>query len=100
MIRHIVMWKFKDEAEGKTKQENMDIVRNRLYSLPAIIPEIRRLEIGYDIKHTDMSADLALITEFETLETLEIYAKHPDHQLVSQYVRKVIDSRVVIDFQI
>ena len=100
MIRHIVMWKFKDEAEGKTKEENMDIVRNRLYSLPAIISEIRHLEIGKDVRHTDMSADLVLITEFDTLEALETYAKHPDHMLVSQYVRKVIDSRVVIDVKI
>ena len=100
MIKHIVMWKFKEEAEGKTKQENMDIVRNRLYSLPAIISEIRRLEIGYDIKHTDMSADLALITEFESMQTLETYKNHPDHQAVSKYVRKVIEDRVVIDFQI
>ena len=100
MIRHIVMWKFKDEAEGKTKEENMDIVRNRLYSLPAIIPEIRRLEIGKDVRHTDMSADLVLITEFDTLEALEIYANHPDHMLVSQYVRKVIYDRVVIDVQL
>ena len=100
MIRHIVMWKFKEEAEGKTKQENMDIVRNSLYALPPIISEIKYLEIGYDINHTDMSADLALITEFESMQTLETYKNHPDHQAVSKYVRKVIEDRVVIDFEI
>jgi hypothetical protein len=100
MIRHIVMWKFKEESEGKSKEENMNIVRNMLYSLPAIISEIRRLEIGSDVRHTDMSADLVLITEFDTLEALEVYAKHPEHMLVSQYVRKVICDRVVIDVQI
>ena len=99
MIKHIVMWKFKEEAEGKTKQENMDIVRDRLYALPAIIPEIKKMEIGFDVKHTDMSADLALLTEFDSLDTLKTYAEHPDHQLVSKYVRKVIESRVVIDFE-
>ena len=25
MIKHIVMWKFKSEAEGRTKLQNMDI---------------------------------------------------------------------------
>lgn len=99
MIKHIVMWSFKSEGEGKSREENMAIVRDRLYALPAIIPEIKKMEIGFDVKHTDMSADLVLITEFESLDTLKIYAEHPDHVLVSQYVRRVIDSRKVIDFE-
>ncbi len=99
MIKHIVMWNFKSEGEGKSREENMAIVRDRLYALPAIIPEIKKMEIGFDVKHTDMSADLVLITEFESLDALKIYAEHPDHVLVSQYVRRVIDSRKVIDFE-
>ena len=99
MIKHIVMWNFKNEGEGKTREENMAIVRDRLYALLPIIPEIKKMEIGFDVKHTDMSADLVLITEFEDLDTLKTYAEHPDHLLVSQYVRKVIDSRKVIDFE-
>ena len=100
MIRHIVMWRFCENAEGKTKQENMEFVRDSLYALPAIIPEIKKMEIGFDVSHTDMSADLVLITEFESLETLHTYAVHPDHQNVSKYVCKVIESRVVIDTEI
>ena len=33
MIKHIVMFKFKDEAEGKTKRENAVIAKNMLDSL-------------------------------------------------------------------
>ena len=29
MIRHVVMWRFADEAEGKTKQQNMEYIRDR-----------------------------------------------------------------------
>ena len=100
MIRHVVMWKFKNEAEGKTREENMAIVRERLYALPAIIPELKKMEIGADISHTEMSMDLMLLTEFESVADMKIYAEHPEHKKVSVYVRRVIESRVVLDAEI
>ncbi|MBE6577153.1 MAG: Dabb family protein [Ruminococcaceae bacterium] len=100
MIRHVVMWKFKPEAEGKTKEENMAIVKDSLYALLPIIPEIKRMEIGLDVKHTDMSMDLMLLTEFDNMDTLAYYANHPEHLKVSGYVRKVVETRVVLDCEI
>ena len=100
MIRHVVMWKFKDEAEGKSKAENMEWVREHLYALLPIIPEIKRMEIGFDVSQTEMSMDLMLLTEFDSLDTLHYYAKHPEHVKVSTYVRKVIETRVVLDCEI
>ena len=100
MIRHVVMWKFKDEAEGKSRMENMEWVREHLYALVPVIPEIKRMEIGFDVKHTDMSMDLMLLTEFDSMETLAAYAEHPAHLAVSKYVCSVIETRVVLDCEI
>ena len=99
MIKHIVMWKFRPEAEGKSKRENMEIVRDSLYALVPIIPEIKKMEVGFDLSGTDASADLCLITEFESLETLKIYAEHPEHLKVGGYVRKVVETRTVLDYE-
>ena len=100
MIRHVVMWKFKESAEGKTKIENMEWVREHLYALLPIIPEIKKMEIGFDVNKTEMSMDLMLLTEFDSLDTLKTYAVHPEHVKVSTYVRKVIETRVVLDCEI
>ena len=100
MIRHVVMWKFKDSAEGRTKIENMETVRERLYALRPLIPEIKKMEVGFDVMGTDASMDLLLLTEFETLDDLCYYADHPDHVSVAQFVRKVVQTRVVLDCEI
>lgn len=100
MIRHVVMWKFKDSAEGKTKEENLSIVSERLYALVPVIPEIKKMEIILDFSHTDMSMDMMLLTEFDTVDDMKTYAVHPEHLKVSEYVRKVIVTRVVLDAQI
>ena len=100
MIRHVVMWKLKTEAEGKTKEENREIIRESLYALLPKIPQIRRMEISFDLSCTDMSMDLMLLTEFDSMEDLHTYAIHPEHVAVSTYVRKVTETRVVLDCEI
>ena len=99
MIKHIVMWKFKSEAEGKSKEENMNLVKDSLYALTSIIPEIKKMEIGFDITHSEMSYDMVLLTEFENTEEMKTYATHSEHLKVSHYVRRVIESRVVLDYE-
>lgn len=98
MLRHIVMWKFKDEAEGKTRAENCRLVKERLEALPAKISLIRKLEVGINEFPSPMSADMVLITEFASKEDLDSYAVHPDHVKVSEYVGKVRLDRIVADY--
>ena len=100
MIRHVVLWKFKDSAQSASKEENMKLASERLYALRPIIPELRRMEIGADISHTEMSYDLFLLTEFDSVEDMKIYAEHPAHKEVSKFIRSVIESRVVLDCEI
>ncbi|MBQ8356936.1 MAG: Dabb family protein [Clostridia bacterium] len=99
MIEHVVMWKFKD-GEGRTREENMAYVRERLLALPDIIPEIKFMQLGRDVSHTEMSYDMMLVTRFESLEALHTYKVHPAHVAVSQYVKKVRTARVVLDAEL
>ena len=46
MIKHIVMWKLKEEAEGNNKEENISIVKDKLNALTHVIEEILSLEVG------------------------------------------------------
>ena len=100
MIEHVVMWKFADTAEGKTREETMAIVRERLLALPAVISEIKFMQIGRDVSRTDMSYDMMLVTRFESLEALHTYKVHPAHVEVASYVAKVKVARVVLDCEI
>lgn len=100
MIEHVVMWKFAESAEGKTRTENMQIVRDRLLALPAVIPEIKFMQIGRDVSRTDMSYDMMLVTRFESLDALHTYKVHPAHVEVASYVAKVKTARVVLDCEI
>lgn len=98
MLRHIVMWKFKDSAEGRTRAENCAYIKGMLEALIPIIPCIKRLEVGINEFPGDMASDMALIVEFDSAKDLETYKVHPEHVKVSEYVGKVRLSRTVTDY--
>ncbi|MBR3964825.1 MAG: Dabb family protein [Clostridia bacterium] len=97
MISHTVMWKFKDE----NKEENMNTIAERLMALykSGKIDGLRKMEIGKDVSHTDMSYDMVLLTEFDSMEALAAYKIHPDHVAISQFVKTVRTARAVVDFE-
>jgi hypothetical protein len=98
MLKHIVMWQFASQAEGKSKQENMDQIRCALLQLPSAIPEILSMEIGQDIGVGREPYDMVLITTFADAAALERYQHHPDHLAVSATVSKVRTARATVDF--
>ncbi len=99
MLRHIVMWKFKPEAGGRTREQNMEMMCARLLALPPRIPCIRGFEVGVDLLHSDKSYDMSLVAEFDDLDGMLEYRAHPEHVPVSQLMKTVIESRVVIDYE-
>lgn len=100
MLKHIVMWKFKEEAEGRSREENLRLVKQQLLALQGVIPELKAIEVGLDVSHTDMSYDMVLVTAFEDPAALQRYQEHPEHQKISQYVAKVRTSRAVVDYEV
>lgn len=93
------MWKLKDFAENKSKNENMQIMKNMLESLTDKIAEIEKMEVGFNINPSEMAYDLVLYSEFKDEEALEIYQKHPEHLKVKEFVAKVREKRVVVDYK-
>ena len=100
MIRHIVCWKFRESAEGGTKEENLRKARAMLLALPGVIPEIRALEVGTDQVRSEHSWDMALVGTFASRADLVAYQQHPAHQAVFPFLRAVWSERCSVDYEI
>lgn len=100
MIKHIVMWRFKDSAEGKSKEENIRIVKKDLEKLVGVIPEIRDFEVGININDESPTAfDAVLVSSFDSWEDLKAYRADPRHQKAASYNKLVRSDRVVVDYE-
>ena|SRR5665647_1246048 len=100
MIQHVVLWKLKEGANGKSNQENFEQMRDLLSALPALIPQLRSVSVVKNENPTDKNMDVALITSFDSLEDLNIYVIHPEHVKVGRFVSTVVSIRSAIDYQI
>lgn len=98
MITHIVMWKLLEEAQGNGKEENFGIIREKLESLLPIIPELKSIHVFRNVNPTDKNADVVLVTTFDNLEDLGVYAAHPDHVKAGQFIASVTSARYAIDY--
>jgi hypothetical protein len=92
------MWKLKDHAEGKTREENAIIMKGLLEALKDKIPEIQFLEVGSNVAPTDAAYDIALYSEFRDEAALSVYQDHPDHLKVADFVSRIKEQRVLVDY--
>jgi hypothetical protein len=99
MIKHIVLLKLKENAEGKSKAENAVMLKHELESLTLKIKEIRKFEVGINFNTAQDAYDLGLVSEFANKNDLDAYQNHPEHQRVAGVVRRMRESRIVVDYE-
>ena len=95
MIRHIVMFKIKDEFKDEIPQlvENFKGMKGRIEGM-------LDLEAGQDVLHSERSYDLALVTVFDSMESFNAYQTHPVHMPVRKRMHEVRETSVACDFEI
>ncbi len=98
MIKHIVMFKFKESAEDADKAGNIQRMKSQLEALPGKIDKIKFFEVGVNFSNTNVAYDLVLCSEFDSKEDLYSYQKHPEHVKVADFVGKVCENRIVADY--
>ncbi|PZD95918.1 Dabb family protein [Paenibacillus sambharensis] len=94
MITHIVFFKLKDRS-----RESAERTAQVLRDMEGRIEELKYIEVGLDVIHSERSYDIALVTKFESLEALGAYAVHPVHQKVVEHIKEVSESSVTVDYE-
>ncbi len=100
MIKHIVVWRLHDSANGSNKAENAAQIKRKLEGLKGIIPGLIAIEVGVDFSGTADSADLVLYSEFESREALGAYQAHPMHKEVMPFITAARCERRVVDYEV
>ena len=96
MIKHIVMWKFKDDVPETDRLE----MKRQLESLKGVVPSLLAIEVGLDVVGSDASKDMVLYSEFNSLDDLQAYAGHPEHLKVVEFVKPLVCERAVVDYEV
>lgn len=100
MVKHVILWKLKDEYSESEKERIKKEAKRALESLAGKIAGLSEIKV-----HTQglssSNADMMLDSAFESEEALKGYAAHPDHVAVAnEFVRPYTAARFCLDYEI
>ena len=94
MLRHVAMFRFKEDATDEQKRAARDALAN----LTEKVPTVRALTVGFDIRRNPRNWDMVLVVDFDDKTGLETYFANPimnaASDLVASVTQKEITARV------
>jgi hypothetical protein len=96
MIRHTVMFTWKDDATDAQKKQ----VAAELSRLPGVVPSIRAYAMGTDIGVNDGNWDFAVSGDFDDLDGYVAYRDDATHKaIIAEHIQPIIATRAAVQFE-
>lgn len=97
MVKHIILWKLKDEFNTDEVKSG---IKNSLEGLLGVVPGL--LEIKVETESLPSSnVDVMLYSVLESEDALSGYAVHPEHvRVANTFVRPYTETRACFDYQV
>ncbi|HBE77127.1 MAG TPA: stress protein [Firmicutes bacterium] len=94
MIVNHVLLKLKDREQDHVKK-----AQEVLLGLKGKIEVLLDIQVETNIRPSDSSYDLLLITKFASLENMNVYLSHPAHLEVAKYIGSVLDTQASLCYE-
>lgn len=96
MIRHIVMWKYKEILSADERDALYEKLNEAAKNMNGNIKGLIKAELIGNVNPAE-AYDLALYCEFETLEDIDAYQTDSVHMVFKNIISGNVDSRSCID---
>lgn len=99
MVRHVIIWSFKEEFSASEKSEFAARIKEGIEGLVGKIDGLLHAEVNISPLPSS-KGDLFLDSTFTNNAALEAYQVNPDHLTVANFVRSVVGERRSFDFEV
>ena len=97
MIKHIVFWKINKDGTDSDRRATVEAFRKKTEYLQTIIPQIKSATVGYNVNEGDVF-HVCIDSVFDSLDDLNTYIDHPEHQKVRVFMNEVSYDKTVFDY--
>ena len=99
MVKHVILWKLKDEYSGIEIEKIKQGIKEGLEGLSGKIPGLIDIKVNTEPLESS-NCDLMLDSTFEDYESLKGYSTHPLHvDVATTKVRPYTSSRNCMDYE-
>jgi hypothetical protein len=96
-FRHVVLFRFRDDATAEQKQE----LAERLRTLPGVIPELKAYAVGDDAGASPGNLDFAVVADFDDQDGFLVYRDHPEHRkIIAECVTPLAAERYAVQYSL
>ena len=100
MVKHIILWRLKDELQGEEKEAVKAGIKLGLEGLAGQIPGLSDIKVQTECLASS-NVDVMLDSTFVDESALKAYATHPAHvNVADNQVRPYTKTRACMDFEI
>jgi len=100
MVKHIILWKLKEEYSESEKESIKAGIKSGLEGLLGEIEGLTEIKV-YTNGLASSNADLMLDSTFVSEDALKAYAVHPAHvKVADEKVRPFTQTRSCLDFEV
>lgn len=100
MVKHIILWKLKEELNKEQKETAKADIKKNLEALVGVVPGLTKMDIRIESLESS-SADIMMDSELESEDALKAYQTNPSHVHVADtYVRPNVEVRLSMDYEI
>jgi hypothetical protein len=101
MVRHIILWRLKEDLTAEEKESVKQDIKAGLEGLAGRIPGLLDIKVVVDGRLDSSNADVMLDSTFTDEAALRGYAVHPEHVAVADgKVRPYTCLRTCLDYEI
>lgn len=99
MIKHIIIWNFRDDLSDAEKSEYALKIKMGLEDLLGVIDGLVDIKVCTDFLDSS-NGELLLDSTFKDEQSLKDYQINPKHLKIAKIVRSVVSERKCVDFEI
>lgn len=100
MVRHVILWKLREDLTQEEKQTIKQGIKEGLEGLVGQVPGLKEVTVNIDGRLDSSNCDVMLDSVLESEEALKAYATHPAHVAVADgKVRPYTIQRTCLDFE-
>jgi hypothetical protein len=97
LFRHVVLFRFHQDAPPAA----IDVALEEVRGLADAVPSVRALEVRIDAGEDADSHDAAVLVTFDDAAGYRAYRDHPEHvRVVADHLRPLISTRAAVQFDV
>ena len=99
MVKHIVFWRMKEEANGNDAETNIKIAVEKLDAVAKQFPKLKSITHHTSIFRGRHYWDYVEEMVFEDLDALKEWANFEPHKELHDFVESIRNERAAVDYE-